>query len=127
MDRLDTLRDELRRFEGERDWAQFHAPKNLVMALTAEIGELVEHFRWCSEAESDALAPETLAEVRREVGDVVICLLQLCERLGIDPIEAATSKLELVRQRYPADRVRGKALKYSAYCDETNPSTKGAP
>jgi NTP pyrophosphatase (non-canonical NTP hydrolase) len=115
MDRLDTLLAELRRFEAERDWAQFHSPKNLVMALTAEVGELVEHFRWCTEAESDALAPEVRAEVRRELGDVVLCLLQLGDRLGLDPIEAAVDKLAEVRRRYPADQVRGKALKYSAY------------
>jgi len=120
MDRLTPLLDELRRFETERDWARYHAPKNLVMALTAEVGELVEHFRWATEAESDALPPETLIEVRREIGDVVICLLQLCERLGIDPLDAAADKLALVREKYPAERVRGKALKYSAYVD---PST----
>lgn len=126
MDRLQALQSELRRFESERDWAQYHSPKNLVMALTAEVGELVEHFRWATEAESDALPPEVLAEVRREVGDVVLCLLQLCERLGVDPVEAAIEKLALVRQRYPADLVKGKAHKYSAYEErslETGPNS----
>lgn len=127
LDRLQALRDELRRFEEERDWARYHAPKNLVMALTAEVGELVEHFRWATEAESDALPPEALSDVRREIGDVIICLVQLCERLGIDPLDAAREKLELVRRKYPADRVRGKALKYTAYVDPSDSSAEEVP
>jgi NTP pyrophosphatase (non-canonical NTP hydrolase) len=118
MDRLEQLLTELRRFEHERDWAQYHSPKNLVMSLTSEVGELVEHFRWLTEEQSDRLAPEVMEQVRHEVGDVVICLLQVCERLGLDPVTAAEEKLKLVEQKYPAHKVRGQALKYSDYPDE---------
>ena len=93
-------------FVAERNWAQFHAPKNLVMALTAELGELTEHFMWLDPQNSDQLYDDERAAVAAEIGDVLIYLLHLCQRLGIDPIEAATAKLEAARAKYPAERFR---------------------
>ena len=109
---LDSLRAELRRFAAQRDWEQFHSPKNLAMALVAEAGELVEHFRWLTEAESEALPREVRAEVEMEIADVLLFLVRLCDRLDIDPLSAAAAKLALNEQRYPAHLARGRAVKH---------------
>jgi NTP pyrophosphatase (non-canonical NTP hydrolase) len=112
IDSLDTLRNRLRVFIAERDWDQFHNPKNLAMALVAEAGELVEHFQWLTPEQADALAPETLAEVEHEIADVLIFLVELADRLKIDPLAAAERKLTLNAQKYPVEKARGKATKY---------------
>jgi NTP pyrophosphatase (non-canonical NTP hydrolase) len=111
-DRLEVLRERLRAFVAERDWEQFHTPKNLSMALVAEAGELVEHFQWLTAEESDRLGPEARAEVELEIADVLLFLLRLCDRLGVDPLEAAQRKLALNAQKYPVDKARGRATKY---------------
>ncbi len=87
---MKDLRDAIRAFTEERDWEQFHSPKNLAMALSVEVAEIVEHFQWLTEEQSRHLPPEKLAGVREEIGDVVIYLTELAEKLGIDPVEAAT-------------------------------------
>ncbi len=102
-------------FIKERDWEQFHSPKNLAMALSVEVSEILEHFQWVNEEESRNLSPEKVAEVREEIGDVMIYLTELAEKLGIDPVEAAKAKLEINRQKYPAELVKGKASKYTEY------------
>lgn len=109
------LSERLRRFADARDWAQFHSPKNLVMALVAEAGELVEQFQWLSEAQSAKLPPEQLDAVRLEMADVFIYLVRLADVLGVDLLAAARDKLALNEERYPADRVRGSARKYDEY------------
>jgi NTP pyrophosphatase (non-canonical NTP hydrolase) len=101
------------RFADERDWGQFHSPKNLVMALSAEVGELVEEFQWLTEEQSAHLQKEKLGKVRDEVGDVLNYLLRLCSRLGIDPVEAAFDKLAKNAEKYPIEKSRGNARKYS--------------
>ena len=112
---MDTLIQELRTFAAERDWQQYHSPKNLSMALAVEAAELMEHFQWLTEAQSEALPEAKLAAVREEIGDVLIYLVRLCDRLGVDPLQAAMDKVRANRRKYPADRVRGKADKYSEY------------
>lgn len=112
MNPLEALRAELRAFVDEREWDQFHNPKNLVMALVAEAGELVEHFQWLTPDQADRLAPETLEEVSFEVADVLLLLLRLCDRLGLDPIDAASRKLALNRLKYPVEKARGTSTKY---------------
>ena len=102
-------------FIEERDWEQFHSPKNLAMALSVEVAEIVEHFQWVSEEESQNLPAEKLADIREEVGDVMIYLTELAEKLGIDPVEAAKAKLEINSQKYPAALVKGKPYKYTEY------------
>jgi NTP pyrophosphatase (non-canonical NTP hydrolase) len=109
---LEELRQALRLFVAERDWDQFHNPKNLVMALVAEAGELVEHFQWLAPEQAERPAPEVLQEVELEVADVLLLLLRLCDRLGIDPIDAARKKLEINRVKYPIEKARGKSTKY---------------
>jgi dCTP diphosphatase len=112
-DRLDLLRARLRAFIAERDWAQFHNPKNLAMALVAEAGELVEHFQWLTAEQADRLPPETLAEVEHEIADVLIFLVELADRLNVDLLAAAERKLALNAQKYPVDKARGRATKYN--------------
>ena len=109
---LDQIRDQLRAFVAERDWDQFHNPKNLAMAMVVEAGELLEHFQWLTPEQADALDAETRAEVELEVADVLLFLLRLCDRLDIDPLQAAQRKLVLNARKYPADKARGRSTKY---------------
>ena len=109
------LRKEFSRFISERDCEQFHSPKNLAMALSVEASEIVEHFQWLTEEQSRHLPPETLAELREEIGDVLIYLTELAEKLEIDPVEAAKVKLEMNKRKYPATLVKGRADKYTKY------------
>ena len=99
---LATLRDALRDFCAARDWHRYHTPKNLVMALSVEAAELVEHFQWATPEESLALAPEKRAEVADEIADVLIYLTELADVLGIDPIDAARAKIVKNAAKYPA-------------------------
>ncbi len=112
---MDDLRATIRAFIEERDWQQFHSPKNLAMALSVEVAEIVEHFQWLSEEQSRNITPEKLAEIREEIGDVMIYLTELAEKLGIDPLEAARAKVEINSEKYPATLVKGKAAKYTEY------------
>lgn len=114
MNDLQSLTESLRRFAQARDWQQFHSPKNLVMALTVEAGELQEHFQWLTEAQSRALAPAQLEVVGEEVADVLFYLLQLADGLGIDVMQAALRKLAINEQKYPAELARGSSRKYDA-------------
>lgn len=112
---MKNLMEELRAFADERDWEQFHSPKNLAMALSVEVAEIVEHFQWLTERESREVEGESLDKIREEIGDTLIYLLRLSDKLGIDPLDAARSKLEKNRTKYPADKVKGKSLKYTDY------------
>jgi NTP pyrophosphatase (non-canonical NTP hydrolase) len=112
---LNDLINKIRKFRQERDWDQYHSPKNLVMALIVEVSELAEHFQWLTEEQSSNLPPDKLAEVKEEVGDVLIYVANLCDKLGIDPIDAARNKLEKNKGKYPVSAVRGKSFKYSEY------------
>ena len=91
----------LRQFVEERDWEQFHSPKNLTMALSVEVAEIVEHFQWLTEEQSRELSGEKLAKLRDEIGDVMIYLAILSDKFGMDPIEAAEEKLDKNKQKYP--------------------------
>jgi dCTP diphosphatase len=111
----DSLRDiaqQLDQFAKDRDWQQFHSPKNLASALIVEAGELLEHFQWMSEAQSRELAPDKRDAVGAEVADVLLYLIQLASALGIDPIEAAQAKLQINESKYPIARARGNSRKY---------------
>ena len=105
----------LEQFAADRDWNQFHSPKNLVMALTGEVGELTEIFQWMTEAQSrDAGAdPKTSQAVRDEIADVQLYLVRLASVLGVDLNEAVEQKLKKNAQKYPADKARGSSKKYS--------------
>ena len=112
---MNTLRDTLRKFVAERDWDQFHSPKNLAMALSVEASELMEHFQWLTEEQSRQLPPEKLAQVRDEMADVLVYLVRLADKLDVDILEAAKQKIEKNALKYPADKVRGSMKKYSDY------------
>ena len=106
---------ELREFARERDWEQFHSPKNLAMALSVEVAEIVEIFQWLTQEESKKLTPSKVEKVKQEIGDVMIFLTNLADKLGIDPLEAAREKIVINRLKYPATLVKGKANKYTEY------------
>jgi dCTP diphosphatase len=111
-DALEDLRDALRRFAADRDWDRFHAPKNLAAALTVEAGELLEHFQWLTEAESDSLPPQHLEEVRMELADVLLYLVRLADRLGVDLAQAGRDKIAINALRYPVEKSRGLRTKH---------------
>lgn len=108
---LDELKQRLREFARERDWEQFHSPKNLSMALIVEAAELVEHFQWLTQTQSKNLPEKTLREVEQEMADVFIYLTRMADLLGIDLMDAARRKIALNAKKYPAHEVRGKADK----------------
>jgi dCTP diphosphatase len=110
--RLQTLLDE---FAAQRDWRKFHSPKNLVMALTGEVGELTELFQWLTPEEASTLTndPHSRKRVEEEIADVFIYLLRLADVLDVDLIAAAHNKIGLNASRYPEDVARGNAIKYT--------------
>jgi dCTP diphosphatase len=111
-DSLRELAEQLDRFALDRDWHQFHSPKNLASALVVEAGELLEYFQWMTEKQSRELAPERRDAVGAELADVLLYLVQLATALGLDPIAAAQAKLKLNEEKYPVDRARGNSRKY---------------
>lgn len=108
-----SLLEELRRFVAERDWSQFHDPKNLSMLLASEAGELLAEYRWVRNQDSDAFShdPQARQRIADEVGDVGIALLLLCDRIGLDLETAMREKLARNRQRYPIEQSKGKATR----------------
>jgi dCTP diphosphatase len=113
MKDLESLRTQLRDFTAARDWGQFHSPKNLAMALSAEAGELLEVFQWLTEEQSRALTAQAKAAASDEVADVLLYLIRLADELGIDPLAEAHRKLAENERKYPADKSRGNAKKYT--------------
>ena len=113
MESLEQIKHRLRDFAAERDWDQFHSPKNLAMALIVEAAELVEHFQWLTEEQSQTLPPDKLAEVEQEIADIQIYLIRLADKLGVDMEKAVNAKIELNEKKYPAEKVRGSAAKYN--------------
>ena len=113
IDPLVRLRDALRRFAEERDWDQFHSPKNLATALCVEAAELLEHFQWIDEASSRSLSTEQLEKVREEMADVLLYLIRLADKLDVSLLDAAAKKILLNAQRYPVEKAGGSSRKYS--------------
>jgi NTP pyrophosphatase (non-canonical NTP hydrolase) len=112
---LRALQQRVAAFAAARDWEPFHSPKNLAMALSVEASELVEEFQWLTEEQSRALDPERRERVRLELADVFIYLLRIADKLGVDLVAAANDKIVLNEKKYPAERVRGDARKYTDY------------
>jgi NTP pyrophosphatase (non-canonical NTP hydrolase) len=113
LDSLDTLRARLREFAQARAWERYHTPKNLVMALSVEMAELLEPFQWLTAEQSRNLSPAQHEAVRQEIADVLIYLTRLADLLDIDLLDAASDKLEINARKYPVDKAHGNALKYS--------------
>lgn len=114
-DGLTALRDLTRQFAGERDWQQFHTPKNLAMALSVEVAELAEHFQWLKTGADDELDDARRTAIRHELADVLLYLVQLADKRGVDLYAAALEKMALNAVKYPAAQVRGDARKYNEY------------
>ena len=108
------LRDALRTFAAERDWDQFHSPRNLATALAVEAAELLEPFQWLTEEQSRALPPETRAAVAEELADVLLYLVRLADKLDVDLAAAARAKIVRNGQKYPVEKARGSSRKYDA-------------
>jgi len=109
------LRARVLAFVRERDWEQFHAPKNLSMALAAEAGELMEHFLWMSPEQSRAVAQDAAKrhKIEEEIADVVIYALEFANMTGIDVAAAITRKLAVNAKKYPVEKARGRSDKYT--------------
>lgn len=112
---LARLRQIVREFVNERDWDQFHTPKNLSAALTVEAAELLEHFQWLQTGATSELGEDKLREVRHEMADVLVYLVRLADKLDVDLMAAVREKMVLNREKYPAELVRGDARKYYEY------------
>ena len=112
---LRALQERVAAFAAARDWEPFHSPKNLAMALSVEAAELVEEFQWLTEEQSRALDSERRERVRLELADVFIYLLRIADKLDVDLVAAANDKIVLNEKKYPAERVRGDARKYTEY------------
>ena len=129
---LNTLKQRLREFTEARDWDQFHSPKNLSMALSAEVAEIIEHLtnhgcsnvvgagrtgttQWHTEEQSKNLPQNKLDEVETELADTLIYLVRLADKLDIDLLAAASSKIEISEQKYPVEKAKGNAEKYTEY------------
>ena len=111
---IKEIQDKLAKFAEERDWDQFHSPKNLVMALTSEVGELNELFQWLTEEQSSMKDDiGKVEEIRKEIADIFIYLLRLADKLDIDIEEAIREKIEINAKKYPIDLAKGNATKYN--------------
>ena len=104
MSELENFKLQLRQFAEERDWEQFHSPKNLSMALSVETSEIVEHFQWLTEEQSENLSIDKLEEVKTELADTFIYLIRLADKLNINLLEVAESKIEINELKYPIDK-----------------------
>ncbi|HWL64259.1 MAG TPA: nucleotide pyrophosphohydrolase [Steroidobacteraceae bacterium] len=105
------VRDALREFASARDWDQFHSPRNLAASICIESAELLERFQW-TDRSSDELTPDEVTAIRHELADVLLYLVRLADKLGIDPIAAAHEKIAINASKYPVDKARGSSRKY---------------
>ena len=112
---MQELIKKLRKFANERDWEQFHSPKNLSMALSVEVAEIIEHFQWLTEEQSKNLPDDKLEEVETELADTLIYLIRLADKLKIDLLAAAQSKIEVNERKYPMGKAKGSAKKYTEF------------
>jgi dCTP diphosphatase len=114
---IEAIQERLQKFADERNWEQFHTPKNLVMGLCGEVGELIEHFQWLTAEESVAVTHNhnTMEKVREEIADVQIYLLRLADKLQIDMESAIWEKIKKNEDKYPPHLVKGSAKKYTEY------------
>ncbi len=109
------IRSRLGRFNEARDWGQYHSPRNLAMALSSEVGELLALYLWCEDGGPQPRVASREAKVHEELADVAICLLNLCEAAGVDLAAAVEAKLAKNEAKYPVERVRGRMEKYDEY------------
>ena len=112
MNDIKAILERIRVFGAERDWQQFHSPKNISMALSVEASELLEHFQWMTQDQSRNIDAEKKQEVADEVADVFLYLLRMCDQLDINLIDAANQKIDKNALKYPVEKSKGVATKY---------------
>ena len=115
MQDMEVVRQRLREFASARDWDQFHSPKNLSMALSVEVSELVECFQWLTEEQSNSLSADQLASVADEIADIQLYLIRLADKVGVDISAAVEQKIKKNETKYPAEKVKGSSKKYIEY------------
>lgn len=114
---LESLCIAIREFADERDWGQFHTPKNLATALIVEAAELLEHFQWLTAGQSLQLDTQTRQDVKEEIADVLIYLVRLADVLKINLLEAASEKMQSNASKYPIEKSRSNSVKYNRLND----------
>ena len=112
---MEELLSTIKTFNNDRDWHQFHSPKNLAMALSVETAELVEHFQWLTQEQSRNISPDHKEKISEEIGDILIYLVNLADKLDIDPLQAAKNKIKKNQVKYPVSKSKGQARKYNEY------------
>lgn len=117
---LQELKDRMADFVNERDWQQFHTPKNLSMSIAIEAAELMEHFQWLTVEQSKNLDDEALADIGEELADIVIYSLSLANTLKLDLSKTVLAKMDKNIRKYPKEKVRGKSHKYTYYQDSND-------
>ena len=120
---LEALKSRVLQFVEERDWAQYHSPRNLAMALNVETSELLELYLWSTDEGPQPITEQRKVRVAGEVGDILMCLINFCHQADIDMMQALSDKLDVAEQKYPAERVKGLALKYDEYDEWTGESS----
>ena len=110
---MENLKSDIKDFIQARDWEQYHAPKNLAMALGAEAAEILEIFQW--KTADQELSDKEREHLRQEIGDVLVYLIELADKFGIDIVQAAKQKMLINEKKYPVEKVKGKAQKYTEY------------
>lgn len=115
MSEFEQIKFYLREFAQRREWTQFHSPKNLAMALSVEVAELLEHFQWLTETQSEQLNEEQLKPIAEEIADVQLYLIRLADRLNVDIPTAIAAKTVINEAKYPVEKVKGSAKKYTEY------------
>ncbi|HLF91743.1 MAG TPA: nucleotide pyrophosphohydrolase [Anaerolineales bacterium] len=113
MSEIKKIQEKIRRFRDDRDWIQFHDPKNMAVSLIIEASELLEHFQWKSKEEVENYIKENVDEVQDEIADIALYLFELADNLGIDLIRAMERKIEKNEKKYPVEKARGRHTKYT--------------
>ena len=113
MSEIKKIQEKIRRFRDDRDWMQFHDPKNMAVSLIIEASELLEHFQWKSKKEVEDYIKENVDEVQDEIADIALYLLELADNLGIDLTRAMERKIEKNEKKYPVEKARGRHTKYN--------------
>ena len=113
MNDAKAMTEKIKKFRDERDWMQFHDPKNMAVSIILEASELLEHFQWKTTAEVEKYAKENVSEIKDEIADIALYLFELADNLGIDLVDAMGQKLKKNEMKYPVEKAKGKHTKYN--------------
>lgn len=113
MSEISQMIEKIKKFRDERDWMQFHDPKNMAVSIILEASELLEHFQWKTIEEVEKYAKQNKDEIKDEIADIALYLFELADNLGIDLISSMEQKLDKNRIKYPVEKAKGKHLKYT--------------